>query len=126
MKNKIMMLVAGTALALSSGAAIAGQPKEVGYKTGSLGVSAIVAGDYATAAQQLTAEDGARATDPARLINLGNAYAGMGRYGDAHAAYAAAYQAPAIDMMLADGSVKSSRMIAQEGMRRLRSNYAAR
>jgi Flp pilus assembly protein TadD len=126
MNNKINMLVAATALVLSSGAAIASQSTEVGYKAGSLGVSAIVAGDYETAARQLTAADGARATDPARLINLGNAYAGMGRYGDARAAYVAAYQAPAIDMMLADGSVKSSRMIAHEGLRRLRANYAAR
>ncbi|WP_336963561.1 tetratricopeptide repeat protein [Sphingobium aquiterrae] len=126
MNNRITICAAGAVLLSFSGAAMAAQQEEVGYKAGALGLSAIVSGDYATAVHQLNAPGGAGAHDPARLINLGNAYAGMGRYGDAHAAYSAAYAAPAIDLTLADGSVKSSRMIAREAMRRLPASHAAR
>jgi Flp pilus assembly protein TadD len=118
---------AAAAFLSCSGAAIAGDRVEVGYKPGALGVAAIMKGDYQTAVRQLNAMDGVTQADPARLINLGNAYAGMGRYADARAAYAAAYRAsPADDIMLADGSVRSSRAIAREALRRLPAGYASR
>jgi Flp pilus assembly protein TadD len=99
--------------------ALAETPEEIGYKQGSLGVSSILAGDYAAAAERLNSMDGVNATDPARLLNLGAAYAGLGRYADARAAYEKAFWAKPVDMMLANGSVRSSRALAREGMKRL-------
>lgn len=99
--------------------ALAETPTEVGYKQGALGVSSILAGNYSAAADRLNSMDGVTATDPARLLNLGAAYAGMGRYADARAAYEKAFWAKPIDMMMADGSVRSSRTVAREGIKRL-------
>src|SRR3546814_14508827 len=58
------------------------------------------------------------ANDPARLINLGNAYAGLGRMNDAREAYKSARYAPEGMLVLADGSEASSRDIARKAMRR--------
>lgn len=99
---------------------------EQGYKPGSLGVSAIVSGEYAAAITQLSAMDGVTKNDPARLINLGNAYAGLGRYREAARAYSKAIKSADVNLVLANGSEASSRSIARQALQRLPSSIAMR
>lgn len=106
--------------------AFAETPVELGYKPGSLGLSAIVAGDYDAALTQLSAQDGVTKNDPARLINIGNAYAGLGRYREAARAYSKAIKSADVELVVADGSVASSRSIAKQALRRLPANIALR
>lgn len=105
----------------------ASTPTEIGYGSGSLGVAALVNGQYDMAAARLNSLEGTTAGDPARLINLGNAYAGMGRLKDADTAYRAAIKAMPVDLQMADGSISSSRTVAKMALKRLsRTTYASR
>ncbi|WP_150290309.1 tetratricopeptide repeat protein [Sphingobium estronivorans] len=98
----------------------------VGVPDGRLAAGALASGDYAHAAQRLEAVRPDAANDPARLINLGNAYAGMGKMKAAHAAYKAARFAPDSMLVTADGNESSSRDIARRAMGRLEAQYAMR
>ena len=128
MVKRTCMLIGAAMLSVGmSATASAGTQSEVGYAPGSLGVSAILSGDYSAAAERLNSLEGATKRDPARLINLGNAYAGMGRTYDAERAYRKAMKSMPVDLLLADGSVASSRDIAMEALSRLpRTTYASR
>ncbi len=106
--------------------AAAQAPTEIGYKAGALGVSYMMQGDYDGAEAALNRLDGVSAHDPARLINLGTAYANMGRAADAERAYLAAARAPQDELILADGTVRNSREIAKDGLRRVRARFGAR
>ncbi|WP_022681107.1 hypothetical protein [Sphingobium bisphenolivorans] len=98
----------------------------VGVPDGRLAAGALVAGDYAKAAHRLAAPRPDGANDPARLINLGNAYAGMGRMEAAREAYKAARFAPDSQLVTADGDEASSREIAKRALGRLQAQYAMR
>jgi len=91
-----------------------------------LAASALLAHDFDKAARKLQAVWPDTINDPARLINLGNAYAGMGRTSDAREAYAAVSRVPDMMLVLADGSEESSRSIAQRASARLNTSYAMR
>jgi hypothetical protein len=91
-----------------------------------LAASALLAHDFDKAARKLQAVWPDTINDPARLINLGNAYAGMGRTSDAREAYAAVSRVPDMTLVLADGSEESSRSIAQRASARLNTSYAMR
>lgn len=91
-----------------------------------LAASALLARDYDRAAQKLQAIWPDTINDPARLINLGNAYAGMGRTSDAREAYEAVRHVPDMMLVLADGTEESARSIAQRAAGRLSSSYAMR
>jgi Flp pilus assembly protein TadD len=99
---------------------------EVGYKAGALGVADMMRGDYDAAAASLNSLNGVSAHDPARLINLGTAYANLGRMADAEKAYIAAISAPQVDLTMADGTIRSSRDVAKDGVRRVRARFGAR
>ncbi|AJR24877.1 MULTISPECIES: hypothetical protein [Sphingobium] len=98
----------------------------VGVPDGRLAAGALVAGDYGRAARRLNVVRPDAANDPARLINLGNAYAGMGRMEAAHEAYKAARFAPDTPLVTADGNEASSREIARRALGRLNAQYAMR
>ncbi|AUW57919.1 hypothetical protein C1T17_07185 [Sphingobium sp. SCG-1] len=126
-RRSFVMIGAALLSVAMSGAASAGTQSEIGYAPGSLGVSAILSGDYSAAAAKLNSLEGTTKRDPARLINLGNAYAGMGRTYDADRAYRKALKSMPVDLLLADGSVASSHIIAKEALSRLpRTTYALR
>jgi NAD(P)H-hydrate repair Nnr-like enzyme with NAD(P)H-hydrate dehydratase domain len=91
-----------------------------------LAASALLAHDFDKAARKLQAVWPDTINDPARLINLGNAYAGMGRTSDAREAYAAVSRVPDMMLVLADVSEESSRSIAQRASARLNTSYAMR
>lgn len=119
----------GFALAAVAPAVAFAAPDEVvvvGVPDGCLAAGALVAGNFQKAAHRLEAVRPDSANDPARLINLGNAYAGLGRVKDAHDAYRAARFAPDSMLVLADGSEGSSRDIARRAMGRLEASFAMR
>ena len=79
-------------------------------------------GENHAAIAKLTGETNLGARDPSRLINLGTAYARLGRTADAAAAYEAAAASPIrYDLELADGRYVDSRWAA----RTARANLAA-
>ena len=98
----------------------------VGVSDRGLAAAALTAGDYATAAHRLEGLRSDFADDPARLINLGNAYAGMGKLKAARHAYKAAGFAPDTVLVTADGRQSSSRDLARVAMGRLNTTYAMR
>lgn len=87
--------------------------------------AALMTGNYVEAEARIAA-GGMSRDDPAMLINLGNAYAGMGRRADAQLAYRAALGMPDEDLDLADGTVRSSHEIAASAMRHLGVGFASR
>lgn len=98
----------------------------VGVTDGNLAALALAHGDYPTAARRLKAQSPDGINDPARLINLGNAYAGMGRYAKAREIYTSARYAPDTMLVLADGSEASSRDIADKALGRMGLIFASR
>ncbi len=83
---------------------------------------ALQRGDYQTALANL--EDASH--DAGRLINLANAYAGLGRYADAARVYQAAIRSQSYDVLTADGTVASTRAVAHKGLVRLNQQLASR
>lgn len=78
------------------------------------------AGDNRTAITRLTGETSLDERDPSRLINLGTAYARLGRSADAAAAYQAAAVSPIrYDVELADGRYVDSRWAARTALAHL-------
>ncbi len=77
------------------------------------------AGANDAAIAKLTTSD-VDARDPSRLINLGTAYARLGRTADARTAYEAAAASPIrYDLELADGTTMDSRWAARTALARL-------
>ncbi len=127
MKTAKMLSVATAVLLISAPAVAAEAQGEIGYANGALGYDALVAGDNHTALQQLEAADGVHENDPARLINLGQAYARTGRSGDAARMFMAAMNSNrSFDVLLADGSVMNSRKAAEAALNRLNDQLASR
>ena len=104
---------------------------EIGYEEGALGYAALLKGNYPVALEQMqTAEKQvapAARRDPARLINMGLAYAKMGDAASARSHYKAAIGTErSFDVILADGRVMDSRVAARHALRRLDQGYASR
>jgi hypothetical protein len=116
----------GLALLAAAVAASANPLTQVGVPDGRLAAASLSSGDFEKAARRLNAVRPDAANDPARLINLGNAYVGMGRLLDAKAAYTAARYAAEDMLTLADGTEASSRDIARTALRRINMSYASR
>lgn len=77
-------------------------------------------GDNEAAVAKLTGEWTRDIRDPSRLINLGTAYARLGRTADASAAYGAALDSPIrYDVELADGRYVDSRWAARTALANL-------
>lgn len=122
---KILGSAAG--LILMGSAAVAQPSGEIGYAQGALGYDALVSGNNELALQQLQASEEAHATDPARLINLGQTYARLGRTGDAAQMFTAAMQSNRnFDLVLANGKVINSREAAELALQNLNHQIAAR
>ncbi len=128
MRGSIALLGLALAGSAFSGAIAApGQSAPVaGVTDEGLAAASLITRDYRQAAERLKKKSPDTINDPARLINLGNAYAGMGRYDKAKAAYISARYAPDTMLLLADGSEASSRDVAHRAMARLGTSFAAR
>lgn len=78
------------------------------------------AGENQTAVAKLTGDSGVDARDPSRLINLGTAYARLGRTAEARAAFEAAAASPIrYDLELASGDYMDSRWAARTALAQL-------
>ena len=83
-------------------------------------VAELKAGENRAAVDKLTGDSGLDARDPSRLINLGTAYARLGRTAEAAAAYDNAIGSPIrYDLELADGSYVDSRWAARTALANL-------
>lgn len=115
------------AIVLMSSAAVAQTSGEIGYTQGTLGYDALVSGNNELALQQLETFEKAHAKDPARLINLGQTYARLGRTGEAARLFTAAMQGNRhFDVVLASGEVINSREAAELALRSLNNRMASR
>lgn len=79
----------------------------------------LAAGRSEAAVNKLEAAGASRSGDPATLINLGTAYAAVGRTDQAIAAYRAAADGDRYQLELADGSWVDSRVAARTALSRL-------
>lgn len=118
MKKILLPLVA---LALSSPAAAQSIIVVTGPQADSnvlpVAYAELKAGDNRAAVAKLTGETSVDARDPSRLINLGTAYARLGRTDDATAAYTAAIDSPIrYDLELASGRYVDSRWAARTAL----------
>ena len=78
------------------------------------------AGENDAAVEKLTGDTGLDARDPSRLINLGTAYARLGRTAEAAAAYDSAIGSPIrYDVELANGDYVDSRWAARTALANL-------
>ena len=115
----VSLVVAGPAMAQSAPDSLV----VLGVQDGNLAANAIASGQFDAAIERL---EPMWPYDPARLINLGNAYAGAGRMKQAREAYRSARFAPEMMLLLANGEEESSRVIARRAMGRLNPSFAAR
>ncbi|VWX59196.1 hypothetical protein [Sphingorhabdus sp. 109] len=121
------ILGSATAMLLMGSAAVAQPSGEIGYERGALGYDALVAGNNELALKQLKASEKDHARDPARLINLGQAYARLGRMGDAARLFMAAKNSSRnYDLVLASGEVVKSRVAAELALQNLNERLAHR
>ena len=122
--KKIILAVA--ALSLPCSAMAYNNGGEIGYERGSLGYEALLKGDNDAAMKQILASQVDEA-DPAKLINLGRAYARMGRTADAMKAFQSAIDSEShFAIELSDGRVMNSRDAARLSMQQLQSRMASR
>ncbi len=94
-------------------APVSAQTAEIGYERGSLGFEALMANQNDAALRQLLSDKSVAPNDPARLINLGSAYARLGDKAKARNAFeAAANCKEEFDLVLSNGTVMNSRKAA--------------
>lgn len=107
-------IILAAAAMLVSTPAIARDAQGDGDRVLPVAFEALRDGRPAEAVAQLTADSGVAARDPSRLINLGTAYARLGRTEQAAAMYRAAVDSPIrYDLELADGRYMDSRWAAR-------------
>lgn len=122
------ILGAATGLLMVSAPALAAQAQgEIGYTQGSLGYDALMAGENEKAVKQLETAEGISENDPARLINLGQAYARTGRTGEAAEMFMTAINSKhSFALVLSDGTVIDSREAAKLALSSLNHRVASR
>jgi tetratricopeptide (TPR) repeat protein len=115
-----MRILTAAALILVAAPAVAQGQAEIGYDRGSLGYEALMANDNRLALEQLARDRSVPDADPAKLINIGRAYARLGDYERAEEAFTAAlYCKDEFDLVLADGREMNSRKAAKLALKQL-------
>jgi lipopolysaccharide biosynthesis regulator YciM len=100
---------------------------EIGYPKGSIGYDALVSGDNERAIAQILSSRQVSKHDPAKLINLGQAYARTGRTSEAVKLFSAAIRhREEVDLILADGRVMGSKEAARQALAGLQTRVATR
>ncbi len=100
---------------------------EVSYPKGSIGYEALMRGDNERAVSQIMANQQISKHDPAKLLNLGRAYARIGYTEQAAGYFKAAMQIrESLDLVLADGRVMNSKDAAREAYANLQTRVASR
>ena len=124
--KKIALLALVIAPIASVGIAAPAPRAEVGYPVGSLALSAIERGDWATAERLLTQDSRVANDDPARLINLGRVYMATGRSGEALTVWHQAAEAAPAEVETAAGRVVTTDQLAREAIAFYTTQTAAR
>lgn len=115
-----MRIVAFAALIAVTSPALAQSQTEIGYERGTLGYEALVTNQNDLALKQLTQENTVPNTDPAKLINLGRAYARLGDMEKAENSFIAALNCKEnVDLVLADGREMNSRKVAKLALKEI-------
>ena len=124
------MLLLGALVAGTISVAAQAQPdavSEISYPKGSIGYEALMRGDNARAISQIITSDQVSKHDPAKLLNLGRAYARMGQTEQAAGYFKSAMQArESVDLVLADGRVMNSKVAAREAYINMQRRVASR
>jgi len=126
MKMKLLGAFAAGAISV----AVQAQPgavDEISYPRGSIGYEALMRGDNQRAISQIMASEQVSKHDPAKLLNLGRAYARIGQIEQAEGYFKAVMQArDSVDLVLADGRVMNSKVVAREAFANLQKRVATR
>ena len=124
------LLLTGALVTGLMGVAAHAQPTmniETAYPKGSIGYEALVKGDNERAVSQILASAQVSRHDPAKLLNLGHAYARLGRMDEASALFTVVMQSrDSVDLVLADGSVMNSKEAARKAYASLQPRIATR
>jgi Flp pilus assembly protein TadD len=124
------LLLTGALVTGLMGVAAHAQPTmngEIAYPKGSIGYEALVRGDNARAVSQILTSAQVSRDDPAKLLNLGCAYARMGRMAEASAMFTTVMQSrDSVDLVLADGRVMNSKDAARKAYANLQPRIATR
>jgi len=100
---------------------------EISYPKGSIGYEALMRGDNARAISQIITSEQVSKHDPAKLLNLGRAYARMGMTEQAAGYFKAAMQVrESVELVLADGRVMDSKVVARAAYANLQRRVATR
>lgn len=100
---------------------------EIAYPKNSIGYEALMRGDNERAVFQIMANEQISSGDPAKLLNLGSAYARMGHTDEAAKMFKAVFESrDSVDLVLADGSVMNSKVAARKAFASLQRRVAAR
>ena len=100
---------------------------EIRYPAGSIGYDALVAGDNERAIAQITTSNRLSRHDPAKLINLGQAYARTGRSAEAAVLFETAMaRREQFDLVLANGRIMSSKEAAKRALAGLQTRFTSR
>ncbi len=124
-----MLLLGALVVGTISGAAQAKSDAagEISYPKGSIGYEALMRGDNEHAVTQIMSNAQVSKHDPAKLLNLGRAYARIGRTEQAAGYFKAAMQTrDSVDLVLADGRVMNSKVAAREAYANLQTRIATR
>ena len=121
----VSALIAGT-----MGTAVHAAPSmtgEISYPKESIGYEALMRGDNERAVFQIMANEQVSSGDPAKLLNLGSAYARMGHTDEAAKMFKAVLESrDSVDLVLADGSVMNSKVAARKAYASLQRRVATR
>lgn len=100
---------------------------EVVYPAGSIGYEALVRGDNERAITDILKSEKVSRHDPAKLLNLGRAYARTGRTEEAATLFKAALDSREnVELVLADGRVINSKDAAKMAYAGLQTRMASR
>lgn len=120
----VSLIVGSLLIAEAEPAAIIGTPE--GTETTEVAYDTLAAGQAREAVDALEALRAENPGDPALLINLGSAYAELGEFAHAEAAYREAAESDIrYQLELADGSWVDSRRAARTALRNLQDNALA-
>ena len=114
--RKFLLIAAVAAFGISANASA--QAVELGYPANSLGMKAILSGDYATAEKQIRDSDVSK-YDPARALNLGLVLVKTGRPDKAERQFRRVLFEENLELILADGSTMMSHTAARQALAKL-------
>lgn len=123
----LKMAVFGALAALTVSVPALANDAEINYPKGSLGYSALLAGDNEGAIRSIKSDANVRHGDPAQMLNLGLAYERTGDFDAARRQYREVLsQTRSTKLVLSNGAVVESHDLAEKGLGRVETQMASR